>query len=353
MKTSTKFLGVVAALAVAAGALIFFSNRQTPTPPSPAQQPATPARVEDFSFRLKWIIYSSFAHHFVALDKGYFKQEGLNVTIQPGGAGIDPIKLVASGADDVGLAGYAQILMAREKGIPVIAIAEEYVKSGVVAMSLKNSGITKPQDFVGKTVGIVPGSDPTIVYQALIAKLGIDRTKINEVPIGFDLIPLFEKKIDATTVAYISNQPIVAEDKGFPVNIINPEDYGVSVGGNVFFTSEKALAERRPALKRFLRAALRGIVASQQMSDEDVVKIVLAHNDKLNEATERKIWKVSKEVLLSHDPKSVGLMPAETWQRTADIFKQEGLLKTSPDLKKCYSNELVEEILREGLLSDK
>jgi ABC-type nitrate/sulfonate/bicarbonate transport system substrate-binding protein len=62
-------------------------------------------RDERISFRLKWVIYSSFAHHFVALEKGFFKQEKLDVSIRPGGAGLDPIKLVASGADDVGLAG--------------------------------------------------------------------------------------------------------------------------------------------------------------------------------------------------------------------------------------------------------
>jgi len=304
---------------------------------------------QPISFRLKWVIYSSFAHHFVALDKGFFKQENLSVTIQPGGAGLDPIKLVASGADDVGLAGYAQILLAREKGIPVVAIAEEMIKSGVVAITLKSSGITTPQGFIGKTVGVVPGSDPTTVYQALMAKLKIDRSKIKEVPIGFDLAPLFDGRIDVDSVAYISNQPIVAEDKGFPVNIINPADYGVSVGGNVIFTSEKALAERRPELKRFLRAVLRGIIESQRMSDDEVVKTVLTHNDKLNSSTEHKIWKVTKDVLLSHDPTTVGLMPDETWQRTADIFHEQGLLKTVPDLGKAYTNELIEEILREGL----
>ena len=123
MKISTKFLGVVAALAVIAGAVIFFTNHR-PQPPS--QQSPPSARVEDVSFRLKWVIYSSFAQHFVAMDKGYFKQEGLNVTIQPGGAGIDPIKLVASGADDVGLAGYAQILLARE-WLKDVQIAQEQI----------------------------------------------------------------------------------------------------------------------------------------------------------------------------------------------------------------------------------
>lgn len=352
MKKIFLILSAIAALAIIAIVLDFVVNDQThPIPPLPQQ--STSGIHEEVSFRLKWIIYSSFAHHFVALDKGYFTHEKLNVSIQPGGAGLDPIKLVASGADDVGLAGYGQILLAREKGIPVLAIGEEYVKSGVVVMSLKESGITKPQDFVGKTLGVVPGSDPTIVYQALMAKLGIDRKNIHEVPIGFDLTPLFEHQIDATTVAYISNQPIIAEAKGYAVNIINPDNYGVSVGGNVFFTSERMFAEHRLVLKRFLRAALRGIVASQRMDDVEVVKIVMAHNPKLNEASERKIWEVTKNVLLSDDPKSVGLMPMETWQKTGDVFFREGLLSRAPELRKCYSNELIEEILSEGLPVDK
>jgi NitT/TauT family transport system substrate-binding protein len=106
-------------------------------------------KLTPLSFRLKWLIYSSFASHFVALDRGYFRDEGLNVTINPGGPGVDPIRLVATGGDDVGLAGYEQILMAREKGIPVVAIGEDYVRSGVGFFSLKDSGINKPEDFIG------------------------------------------------------------------------------------------------------------------------------------------------------------------------------------------------------------
>src|SRR5437870_13811432 len=101
-------------------------------------------------FRLKWFIYSSFAHHLVAEEKGLYRDRGLQVSIRPGGVGVDPIRAVALGEDDVGLASYAQILLAREQGLPVVAVAEEYVASGVVFMSLRESGITKPQQFVGK-----------------------------------------------------------------------------------------------------------------------------------------------------------------------------------------------------------
>src|SRR5438067_1223250 len=87
--------------------------------------------LQPMSFRLKWFVYSAFASHFVALEQGYYREQGLNLTINPGGPGMDPIRLVATGVDDVGLADYLQIILAREKGIPVVAIGEDYVRSGV------------------------------------------------------------------------------------------------------------------------------------------------------------------------------------------------------------------------------
>jgi len=303
---------------------------------------------EPVSFRLKWVIYSSFAHHFVALEKGYYAEEGLQVDIQTGGAGIDPIRLVASGEDDLGLASYAQILLAREKGIPVVAIAEEYITSGVVFISLKESGIMKPSDFVGKKVGVIPGSDTGTVYEALMKKEGIDRSQIEEITIGFDLTVLFSGIIDVSTVAFITNQPIFAEQQGYPVNIINPYDYGIRPGGNVFFTSEKTLKEKRDVLKRFLKASLRGIIDSQTMNDTTVVDFVMAHNDKLNRKAEFNIWNATKEVLLTDDISKVGLMPEETWQQTADLFHDFGLLEEIPSIEESYTNDLVQEILSEG-----
>jgi NitT/TauT family transport system substrate-binding protein len=303
--------------------------------------------MDNLSFRLKWFIYSSFAHHLIAEEKGLYAAQKLNVTIKPGGANIDPIKTVALGEDDIGLASYAQILLARQQGIPVIAIAEEYQKSGVVEFSLKNSGITKPQDFIGKKVGIIPGSDTGTVYEALMAKEGIDRSKITEVTIGFDLTPLFTGAIDVSTVGYISNQPIVAETKGYPVNIIDPHEYGIRPGGNVVFTTEKNLREKRAQLKRFLRAMVDAVELSQQLSDEEVVNIVLKHNPNLERASELKVWQVTKDQLLSHDSSRTGIMLRETWQQTADIFNRFGPLKQVPTLDSCYTNDLINEVLAE------
>lgn len=314
-----------------------------------ATQVETATNPTPLSFRLKWIIYSSFAHHFVAKEKGYFRKEGLEVEIHPGGAGIDPIKLVAANVDDVGLASYAQILLARSKGVPVVAIGEEYVTSGVIAISLRPSGITSPAHFVGKKVGIIAGSDTGTVYEALMAKQGIDRAQIDEVPIGFDLSVLFNGTVDVSTVAYVTNQPIFAEQKGYPVNIIDPRQYGVNPGGNVFFTSEETLQKKREALRRFLKGALTGIIRAQELEDADVVDIVLKYNEKLNREAELKIWNATKDVLLASDAQQVGMMPRATWERTAQLFHNFGSLEAIPDLEDCYTNELVEEVLEQGL----
>jgi NitT/TauT family transport system substrate-binding protein len=306
-----------------------------------------PLTVDSLSFRLKWFVYSSFAHHLVAEDKGLYKEQRLNVTIKPGGANVDPIKTVSLGEDDIGLASYAQILLARQQGIPVVAIAEEYVTSGVVEFSLKKSGITKPEDLIGKKVGIIPGSDTATVYEALMAKQQIDRSKITEVPIGFDLTPLLTGTIDASTVGYISNQPIVVETKGYEVNIIDPHDYGIRPGGNVVFTTEKTLQEKRPALKRFLRAMVEAIELSQQLPNDEVVSMVLKRNPSLEKGSELKVWQVTKDKLLSHDHARTGVMPQETWTQTAEIFNRYGPLKQIPALSSCYTNDLINEVLAE------
>lgn len=342
MRSRSRTFAPASLLAVVLGAALVLSCNS-----GPATNRGEQAQPDQLSFRLKWFIYSSFAHHLVAEEKGLYAAQNLRINIKPGGANIDPVKTVAVGEDDVGLASYAQILLARQQGVPVVAIAEEYLKSGVVIFSLKDKGITKPQDLVGKKVGVIPGSDTATVYEALMAKEGIDRKRITEVPIGFDLTPLFAGAIDVSTVGYVSNQPIVAQTKGYDINVIDPHDYGIRPGGNVVFTTEKVLREKRPQLKRFLRAMVDAIEMSQQIPDDEVVDIVLRHNPKLEKASELRVWQVTKDQLLSKDPSRTGVMPAETWAQTADIFSRYGPLKQIPQLESCYTNDLINEVLAE------
>jgi ABC-type nitrate/sulfonate/bicarbonate transport systems, periplasmic components len=325
---------------VVAGALIWFYQRRNHT----ATNGSAPANV---NFRIKFSIYSGFAPHFVALQKGYYAKEGLNVNIQPGGPGIDPLKIVLTGDADVGLASYDQILLAREKGLPLIAIGEDTTKSGVGFISLASSGIKTPQDFIGRKVGVMPGTDKGTIYEALMSKLGIDRSKIQEIPVQFNLSMLFNGTVEVFP-AFITNQPIIARDSGFEVNIIDPDQYGISPGGNVFFTTEETLRKKREVLEAFLRAELAAIMDAQSMNDGEVVDCVLKYNDQLKRDSEIKIWQATKALILPKDRSAVGIMPREKWDYTAQLFKQAGLLKNPPDLDKCYTNALVENIHKRG-----
>jgi ABC-type nitrate/sulfonate/bicarbonate transport system substrate-binding protein len=334
----TRLTAVVAAVGLVAAIVVWMVYR-VPDEPTGGRQ---------VKFRIKWIVYSGFTPHFVALEKGYYERENLRVDIQPGGPGIDPIKLVLAGEADVGLASYDQVLLAREKGLPIVAIGEDTTKSGVGFMALKSSGITRPQDFVGRKVGVMPGTDKGTMYEALMAKVGVDRTKVIEIPVQFNPAVLFNGTVEVFP-SFITNQPIQARDSGFEVTVIDPDQYGITPGGNVFFTSETTLREKRDVLAVFIRAELRAIMDSQAMDDGEAVDCVLKHNDQLKRDTEIKIWRATKEMILPKDRRAVGFMSEQKWAHTAEIFRQSGLLREIPDLPRCYTNELVEEAHRGGL----
>jgi NitT/TauT family transport system substrate-binding protein len=343
MKQNRRSKTIVIAIIVGvvlAGALLWFYQKRNHT----ASNGSIPATL---NFRIKFSIYSGFAPHFVALEKGYYDKQGLKVDIQPGGPGIDPLKIVLTGDADVGLASYDQILLAREKGLPLIAIGEDTTKSGVGFISLASSGIKTPQDFIGRKVGVMPGTDKGTVYEALMSKLGIDRSKIQEIPVQFNLVVLFNRTVEVFP-AFISNQPIIARDNGFEVNVIDPDQYGITPGGNVFFTSEETLRKKRDLLEAFLRAELAAIMDSQSMNDGEVVDCVIKYNNQLKRDTEIRIWQATKALILPKDRSTVGIMPREKWEQTAQLFKQAGLLKTTPDFEKCYTNALVEDIHKRG-----
>lgn len=306
-----------------------------------------PEKLTKLSLRLKWIAYAGFGNHYVALEKGFYKNEGLDVTINPGGPGVDTIRVVASGADDIGIAAYHQILMARENDVPIIAIGEILTRNGVGFMSLKKSGIEKPQDFVGRKIGTTIGKDPYAIYLALLNKMNIDRDKLKEIPVGFDLTPLLIGTVDVFPV-FITQEPIIARLQGYEVNVIDPYDYGISTGGNVWFTSEAKLKEKRDVIKSFLRAELKAFAASLQMSNEEVVDIVMKYNKQLDKKSEILVWQAFKDLLFEKDLGKLGFLYENKWKETADIFSQYKVINTVPDLSKCYTNELIEEIHKEG-----
>ena len=211
------------------------------------------------TLRLKWLYDPGFAGEMVAAKAGLFEKYGINVDIKPGGFESDPIKLVASGADNIGVAGADSFLIARSKGVPIVAFAlGGYLETGVAYYVHADSGIDSPKDFIGKKVGYQAGQDTaTIYYEALMRKLGVDRAKITEVPVKFDFTPFLQKQVDVWP-GYAATQAYILEREKVPYKQFLPADSGISFIGTVYFTTEAYMAKNPKVIEAFTKGLIDG-----------------------------------------------------------------------------------------------
>ena len=112
------------------------------------------AKADDVTLQLKWVTQAQFAGYYVALDKGFYKDEGLNVTIKPGGPDVAPAQVIAGGGADVVLDWMPSALASREKGLDLVNIAQPFKSSGMWLTCRKDAGISSPADFADKTLGV-------------------------------------------------------------------------------------------------------------------------------------------------------------------------------------------------------
>ena len=282
-----------------------------------------PTELTKASLRLKWVTYIGWAGEYAAIDREFWKKEGLDVEVRPGGFEQDPIRLVAAGADEFGIVGGDSLLMAREKGVPIVAIGLQYQTSPAGLMAKASSGIRTPKDFEGRKVGISPGTDKHTVYLATLAACGVDRSKIIEIPVKFNLTPFFTDQVEVFPV-FLSNQPITAKDKGFDVVTIDPRNYGVSYIGNVYITTEKMIQEHPDIVRHFLRGVFNAWDWSLNAHPDEVVEMICKYNSELNPDNQRDVWAASKPYLYS-EHKGFGWMTKEQWKHTASIMQKQNM----------------------------
>lgn len=308
--------------------------------PAPLPQPAKAANLEKVSLRLAWVYDMAEVGILVAKEKGYFEKEGLDVTIEPGGFGLDPIKLVATGSNDFGIGGAGNVLLGRAQGVPIVAIGAEFQNTPVGFVTHKNSGITSFKDFKGKRVGIQTGADTDVLYRALLAKSGMASKDIKEVPIQFDMGPFVNKLIDVLP-AYVTNQPITLRSKGFETNVITAASQGLSYYGNVFFTTEKAVKEKPEQVARFMRAVRAGW--GHALSNK--ADAIAALRKQTQEFDPKDLDQIYDAVMPFIRPDEQGVpllgMSQARWENTSGVLMGAGLLKQRPDLNVAYTLQFV------------
>lgn len=221
---------------------------------------ALPASLqESVSLQLQWVTQTQFAGYYVALDKGWYREEGLDLTIKAGGPDISPVDLVSGGISDFGTALLADLTISIQSGKKVIGLCQIQQDNGILLLTKKKSGIRRPQDFIGKKVGVWLGSWEA-QFDALLHSEGINPKKVNVVSQGWSMAPFIRDEIDVAS-AMIYNEYHVLMGSGIKaeqLNLIQYADYGVAFPGDVLFTSRQRHENSADLCARMLRASLRG-----------------------------------------------------------------------------------------------
>lgn len=247
------------------------------------------AKAEDVTLQLKWVTQAQFAGYFVAKDKGFYEEEGLNVTILPGGPDVAPTQVIAGGGADVVIDWMPSALAAREKGLALVNIAQPFKSSGMMLTCLKESGVATPADFKGKTLGVWFGGNE-YPFLNWMNKLGLktDGSDVTVLKQGFNVDPLLQKQAACiSTMTYNEYWQVI--DAGVtPEDLVTfkYEDEGVATLEDGLYVMEDKLAD--PAftekMVKFVRASMKGWKYAEANSDE--AAMIVLENDETGAQTE-------------------------------------------------------------------
>ena len=296
---------------------------------------------DKLTLQLKWVTQAQFAGYFVAKDKGFYKEVGLDVTIKPGGPDINPSQVIAGGGADVVLDWMPSALATREKGVPLVNIAQVFQKSGLMLTCRKDSGIKTPADFKGKTLGVWFGGNE-YPFLNWMAKLGISTTGgpdgVTVLKQGFNVDPLLQKQAACiSTMTYNEyGQVLDAGLKPDQLVVFKYEDEGVATLEDGVYTLEKNLKDPAMAekLARFLKASMKGWDYAVAHPDEGAA-ITLA-NDETGAQTEahQKFMMGEIDKLVGTNPKGTGYLDPAAYDRTVAILmsgKSDPVIAKKPE----------------------
>ncbi len=282
---------------------------------------------DEVTLQLKWVTQAQFAGYYVALDKGFYEEADLDVTINPGGPDVAPPQVIAGGGADVIIDWMPAALASREKGVPLVNIAQPFAKSGMMLTCLKETGIESPDDFPGRTLGVwFFGNE--YPFLSWMSKLGIPTEGgddgVTVLKQGFNVDPLIQKQADCvSTMTYNEYWQVI--DAGISpddLKVFKYEDQGVATLEDGLYVLEDNLSD--PAfvdkMARFVDASMKGWMWAKE-NPEEAAMIVL-DNDMTGAQTEKHQVRMMKEIAKLLD--DTGVLDEAAYQRTVDSLLSGG-----------------------------
>ena len=284
---------------------------------------------DEVTLQLKWVTQAQFAGYYVAKDKGFYEEEGLDVTILPGGPDIAPTQVIAGGGADVTVEWMPAALAAREKGLPLVNIAQPFKSSGMMLTCWKDAGIASPEDLKNRTLGVwFFGNE--FPFMSWMSQLGIDTGGKSENGVevlkqGFNVDPLLQRQADCiSTMTYNEYWQVI--DAGVsPDELVTfkYEDQGVATLEDGLYVLEENLSDAAftDKMERFVRASMKGWKYAEE-NPEEAADIVL-ENDATGAQTEEHQQRMMGEIAKLTAGSNGALNPAD-FERTVNTLLAGG-----------------------------
>jgi NitT/TauT family transport system substrate-binding protein len=309
----------------------------------PSSQDETPQAV---TLAMGFIPNVQFAPFYVAVEQGYFADEGIEIEFDYGWE-TDLLKLVGSDELQFAIASGDQIILARSQELPVVYVLNWYRRFPVCVVSLDKAGIRGPADLVGQRVGTPATYGASYIgWRAFLAAIGLQETDVELISIGYTQVAaLAEGQVDAA-LCYAMNEPVQMKAAGQTVDILYVADYADLVS-NGLITNEVTIQKRPELVQGMVRAALRGLAYTLE-NPGDAFDISLKHvpeaaSDAETEAINRAILAESIEFWRAGSGE-LGRSTEASWRAAQQVMEQMGLVSQGGDVAAMFTNRFIVEV---------
>lgn len=282
---------------------------------------------------LDWFPNPDHVPIYVAMEKGFFKEEGLKIKLEIPSDPNDPLKLAAASRVDFAVSYEPNLIIARAEGLPVTAFGILVAHPLNTVMYLKESGIKRPVDLKGKRIGYSVSGFETAILKALLKEGNLELKDVILVNVNFNLVPsLLTRKVDAVVGAYRNYERIQLELEGKEVGMFLPEEHGVPFYYELIFITGEKNRRHLELLKSFKRAIMKSITFTKN-NPEEAFRIFVSKNKDLNNKLNRMAFEATLPYFADteeQDPKVYGDF--------IEFLYRMGVIKKKPDLNSIFIN---------------
>ena len=310
--------------------------------PTASPAPPTAQTLTHVKYAMGYIPDIQFAPFYVAAEKGYFKEEGLEIEFVTMFEN-DSAPLVGKNELQFATISAEQVLQARAQGLPLVYVAAWYQKFPVAVVARKSLGLTSPSELKGHKIGL-PGlyGASYVGLRALLKQAGVAESEVTLDSIDFNQVPAFIAGTEDVVVGYANNEPVQLQASGAEITVFNVADY-VHMASNGMVTNEKTMAEQPELVRGLVRALLRGLADTIANPDEAYLISTqyvegLSNADAVKTATQKQVLAASIEMWKAD---RLGLSDPQGWENTQATLLDMGLLTAPLDLSQVYTNEFV------------